>query len=125
MLSAHPADPTLTTDNLMEVVKGVEDHWDDLSHRLGVKLSKRQKEIQNLCRNHHQRMEGVVRNYMKYHPSPSWKAVAEALQREGLKKQADEVTTKYIKGMDVNHVTCLILIQAVYGQLWYLILVSN
>ena len=64
-------------------------------------------------------MEGVVRNYMKHHPTPSWKTVAAALQDMGLHKQADEVTTKYVKGMDVNHVTCLILIQAVDGQLWY------
>jgi len=102
MLSPHPADPTLTTDNLMEVVKGVEDRWEVLGSRLGVRLPERQKEIQNLYWNHYQRMEGVVRNYMKHHPTPSWKTVAAALQWVGLHKQADEVTTKYVKGMDVN-----------------------
>jgi len=36
-----------------------------------------------------------------------------------LHKQADEVTTKYVKGMDVNHVKCLILIQAANGLYKY------
>ena len=35
MLSPHPADPTLTTDNLMEVVKGVKHCWEDLGFELG------------------------------------------------------------------------------------------
>ena len=124
MLSPHPADPTLTTDNLMEVVKGVEDRWWDLDLWLGVPRSKRE-EVERLYHSDHQRMEAVLDYYIKYHPAPSWKHFAEALQGMWLHKQADEVTTKYVKGMDVNHVTCLILIQAVDGQLWYLILISN
>ena len=68
-------------------------------------------------------MEVMVDHYMNT-PSPSWKVIAEALRKVNLHKQADEVITKYVKGMDVNHVMCLImihLIQAVDGQLWYLI----
>ena len=124
MLSPHPADPTLTTDNLMEVVKGAEDHWYGLSLNLGVPLSKRD-EINRLYHNDQHRMQALAGEYTTHHPSPSWNIVAKALQGEGLHKQADEVTTKYVKGMDVNHVTSLILIQAVDGQLWYLILISN
>jgi len=118
MLSPHPADPTLTTDNLMEVVKGVEDHWDDLSGRLGVP-GFQSIVISSLYHNDHQRMQALADHYTTHHPTPSWKAIATALQRVGLHKQADGVTTKYVKGMDVNHVTCLILIQAIDGQLWY------
>ena len=43
MLSPHPADPTLTTDNLMEVVKGVEYHWGGLGLGLDVPQSKKRK----------------------------------------------------------------------------------
>jgi len=117
MLSPHPADPTLTTDNLMEVVKGVEDRWESLGLWLGVPLSKREK-ISSLYYSDHSRMQVLADHYTTHHPTCSWKAVARALQRMGLHKQADEVTTKYVKGMDVN-VICLILIQAVDGQLWY------
>ena len=124
MLSPHTADPTLTTDNLMEVVKGVEGHWWYLGIRLGVPRSKR-KEVERLYHSDHHRMEAVLDYYVKYYPAPSWKKFTGVLQGEGLHKQANEVTTKYVKGMDVNHVMCLILIQAVDGQLWYLILISK
>ena len=114
MLSPHPADPTLTTDTLMEVVKGVEDRWGDLGVLLGVPVSKRDE----IFTDQH-RMQGLADHYTTHHPTRSWDNVARALQWMRLHKQADEVTTKYVKGMDVNHVTCLILIQAVDGQLWY------
>ena len=123
MLSPHPADPTLTTDNFMEVVKGVEHCWCDLSAWLGVPPSK-MDEISSLYHSDQDIMQAWADHYTTHHPTPSWKAVTEALQGVGLHKQA-EVATKYVKGMDVNHVTCLILIQAVGGQLSYLILISN
>jgi len=66
----------------------------------------------------HHSMEAVLDYYVKHHPEPSWDMIAEGLESLELHKQADEVTTKYVEGMDVNHVTCLILIQAVDGQLW-------
>jgi len=118
MLSPHLADPTLTTANLMEVVKGVEYHWGDLGSRLGVPESK-MNEIIRFYHNVQEWMQALADHYTTYHPTPSWKAITEALQGMGLHKQADEVTTKYVKGMDVNHATCLILIQAVDGQMWY------
>jgi len=118
MLSPHPADPTLTTDNLMEVVKGVEHRWRNLGNRLGVIFSNRDK-ISRLYHSDQHRMQALADHYTTHHPTPSWNSVARALRGERLYKQADEVTTKYVKGMDVNHVTCLILIQAVDGQLWY------
>ena len=105
MLSPHPADPTLTTDNLMEVMKGVEHRWGDLGSRLGVPESK-MNEIIKLYHNVHQWMQALVDHYSTYHPTPSWKAVTEALQGMGLHKQADEVTTKYVKGMDMLRTDC-------------------
>ena len=101
MLSPHPADPTLSTDNLMEVVKEVEDRWEDLGIKLGLL-----KYVDNLSGVHG--MSDVVDEYVRHYPTPSWKKVAKALQEMELDKLADEVTTKYVRGMDVNRVTCLI-----------------
>ena len=93
MLSLHPADPTLTTDNLMEVVKEVEHHWWDLGCELGLALY----QLSSVYG-----MEGVVDEYVRRYPTPSWKKVATALQELELDKLADEVTTKYVRGMDVS-----------------------
>ena len=105
MLSPHPADPTLTTDNLMEVVKEVEHRWEDLGHELD--LEKRVDDRWQLSGLHG--MADVVDEYVRRYPTPSWKKVATALQEMKLDKLADEVTTKYVRGMDVNEVKCLIL----------------
>jgi len=70
MLSPHTTDPTLTTDLLMEVVKGVEAHWWYLGIRLGVPRSKR-KEVERLYHSDHHRMEAVLDYYVKYYPAPS------------------------------------------------------
>ena len=108
MLSPHPADPTLTTDNLMEVVKEVEHCWVDLGRKLGFTrvedvnsgsqwLSAGDLEIHG--------MDSMINEYVRRYPTRSWKKVATALQEMELDKLADEVTTKYVRGMDVNHVT--------------------
>ena len=59
MLSPHSADPTLTTDNLMKVVKGVEDHWLGLGVGLGVSDSKK-SEIRRLYHSDQLRMQALV-----------------------------------------------------------------
>ena len=105
MLSPHPADPTFTTDNLMEVVKEVEHRWEDLGRKLGLRIHRVGTKLQ-LSGVHD--MADVVDGYVRRYPTPSWKAVAAVLQEMKLDKLADEVTTKYVRGMDVNHVTCLI-----------------
>ena len=105
MLSSHPSDPTLTTDNFMEVVKEVEHCWEDLGRKLGLNTYVDDLE-EHLIGVHG--MSGVVDEYVRHYPTPSWKEVATALQRMKLDKLADEVTTKYVRGMNVNHVTCLI-----------------
>ena len=106
MLSPHPADPTLTTDNLMEMVKEVEHQWEDLGLKLGLHTYVDDDLEEQLAGVHG--MADVVDEYVRHYPTPSWKKVATALQEMELDKLADEVTTKYVRGMDVNHVTCLI-----------------
>ena len=100
MLSPYPADPTLTTDNLLEVVKGVED-WEHLVYELGVRGSKI-REINSHYQSNHHKMEAMLDHYVRHYPTPSWKEVAEALHVVKLHQQADEVTAKYVKGMDVK-----------------------
>ena len=97
MLSPHPADPTLTTDNLMEVVKEVEHRWGDLGYRLNASLSK-MLEIESLYLSDHRRMETVVDYYIRHYPTPSWKDVAIALLNMKLRKQSKYVMTQYVKG---------------------------
>ena len=105
MLSPHPSDPTLTTDNFMEVVKEVEHCWEDLGLKLGLNTYVDDLE-EHLIGVHG--MSGVVDEYVRHYPTPSWKKVTTALQELELDKLADEVTTKYVRGRDVNHVSCLI-----------------
>ena len=102
MLSPHPTDPTLTTDNLMEVVKEVEDRLEELGRKIGLRMVGLEIRLYGV-----QGMAGVVDEYVRHYPTPSWKKVATALQRMKLDKLADEVTTKYVRGMDVNYVTYL------------------
>ena len=97
MLSPYPADPTLTPDNLMEAVKEVDHRWRELGHKLDLSV--------NIIELHG--MGDVVDEYVRHYPTPSWKEVATVLQRMNLDELADEVTTKYVRGKVVNHVTCL------------------
>ena len=103
MLSPHPADPTLTTDNLMEVVKEVEHRWEELGSRLVMPGSKLEN-IKGLYQTDHLRMEAVVDYYMKYNPTSSWKEVGTKLQKMGLHQLANNITTNYVRGTDANHV---------------------
>ena len=100
MLSPHPTDPTLTTDNLMEVIKKVDHWWKELGRERGLHTVGVRRQLSGV-----RGMAEVVDEYLRYHPTPSWKKVATALQRMKLDKLADEVTTKYVRGMDGNHVT--------------------
>ena len=86
MLSPHPADPTLTTDNLMEVVKEVEHRWEDLGHKLGLPMYRLSG------------MADVVDEYVRCYPTPSWKQFATVLREMELDTLADKVTTKYVRG---------------------------
>ena len=97
-LVSLPADPTLTTENLIEVVRGVEDRWEDLGRELGVRYSWRW-EIRRLYQSDHQRMEAIINHYVRHCPTRSWKRVASALEDMELRRLAKVVTTKYVRGM--------------------------
>ena len=99
VLSSHLADPTLTTDNLIEVIKEEKHRWEDLASELDLSVFDMHG------------MEDVVDEYVRRYPTPSWKQVALALQEMELHKLADEVTTKYVRGMNVTRDSVL----------WYLI----
>ena len=90
MLSPHLADPTLTSDNFIDVMKDKRHRWSDLAFKLGV------------LKGGMHGMEDVVDEYVRRYPTPSWKNVALALQEMKLHKLADEVTTKYVIGMNVT-----------------------
>ena len=94
LLSPHPADPTLTTGNLMEVVKGLETRWKDLAGKLYVR-DKKITEIENGYHDEIRRME----EYVRYYPLRSWDGVASALRRMGLHQQGDVVIAKYVRGI--------------------------
>ena len=100
LLSPHSADPTLTTENLIEVVRGVEDRWEALSDKLFVRSSEEQK-IQRLYQSDHQRMEALINHYVRHYPLRSWKEFASALGRIQLPQLAEVVTTKYVRGIYV------------------------
>ena len=111
MLSPHLADPTLTTDNRMEVVKEVVKEVEHLWEYLGEELGLRTNWLGQLIGVGGEKIHGmadVVDEYVRRHPTPSWKGVATVLQQMELDKLADNVTTKYVRGMVVNHVTYLI-----------------
>ena len=98
----------------MEVVKEVEHCWSDLGITLQVLLSK-MLEIQSLNLSDHRRMQAILDYYVRHCPLACWQHFAQKLQEMTLHKQAHKVTAKYIKGMDVKYVTCLILNQD-YGS---------
>ena len=97
LLSPHPADPTLTTENLMEVLRGVEHRWEDLAVYL-VRYSQLQ-EIQRLYQSDHQKMKALINHYVKHYPTPSWNQVVFALELVKLRRLAKVVTTKYVRGI--------------------------
>ena len=82
----------------MEVVRGVEGRWEDLSDKLFVRRSEREN-IQRLYQSDHQKMEAIIKHYVKYYPSRSWKDVSSTLERMKLPQLAEVVNTKYVRGM--------------------------
>ena len=89
----------------MEVVRGMESRWKDLGSNLcsgrilgGVRYSERQK-IRHLYQSDHQKMEAIIKHYVKHYPFRSWKDVSSALEEMQLTQLAEVVTTKYVRGM--------------------------
>ena len=95
------ADPTLTLDNIMEVVKDTEEHWERLGEELAVGQFER-NEIRSNYQNNYLRMEAALNFYIRYHPTSSWKGIATALRAIGFHDLEDVVTTKYVRGVQVS-----------------------
>ena len=100
-LVSPPADPTLTTSNVLSVLSGVEERWEELGENLllytRVWLSRRD-EIRRLHRGSSNQMEALINFFIRYHYAPSWQRISSALQEIGLRDLADVVTTKYVRG---------------------------
>ena len=100
-LVSPPTDPTLTTSNMLSVLSGVEERWEELGERLlvvpHVWQSKR-NEIRQLHHTSTDRIGALINFYIAYDPTPSWQHISSALQEMGLQDLADVVTTKYVRG---------------------------
>ena len=87
------SDPTLTTHNVTEMVKGVS--YSTLRFVLDVSLYKR---IDDQYQSDEQRSEALVAHAVLTHPCLTWKGLSTKLQRWGKSEAAAEVTRKYVKG---------------------------
>ena len=88
------SDPTLTTHNVTEMVKGV--RYYNLPHVLDVSLDK-WIEITDQYQSDEQRSEALVAHAVLTHPCLTWKRLSTNLQRWN-SEAAAEVTRKYVKG---------------------------
>ena len=91
------SDPTLTTHNVTEMVKGVD--YSLLDNVLDVSYcSDKLVEIHNQYQSNEQRSEALVAHAVLTHPCLTWKRLSTRLQRYGYSEAAAEVTRKYVKG---------------------------
>ena len=87
------SDPTLTTHNVTEMVKGMSYsilHLDVSFEKLG--------EIYSQYQSDEQRSEALVAHVVLTHPCLTWKRLSTKLQQYGKSEAAAEVTRKYVKG---------------------------
>ena len=89
------SDPTLTTHNVMEMVKGVP--YSYLNHVPSASFNKWYK-IKTQYQSDEQRSEALISHTISTHPCLSWNLLASGLQRYGYSETAAEVTRKYVKG---------------------------
>ena len=94
-LSCLSSDPTLTTHNVVEMMKGVE--YFKLHLVLSVSYDK-YSEIKGQYQSDEQECEALIAHGLSTHPCISWKLIARGLQRYGYSEEAAEVTRKYVKG---------------------------
>ena len=85
----------------MEVMKGKEKRWNLLGLFLDIPPSKCNY-IMHRYQTDIQCMQASLDYWVRTHPAPSWKMVAEALRKMGEDTLVEEVTTKYVRGMCSN-----------------------
>ena len=88
-------DPTLTTHNVMEMMKGVP--YDYLNGVLCAS-SYKWSEIHTQYQSDEQRSEALISHTISTHPCLSWNLLASGLKRYRHSEAAAEVTRKYVKG---------------------------
>ena len=89
------SDPTLTTHNVTEMVKGVSYSF---LHRVLNGSYNKWGEIHNQYQSDEQRSEALVAHVVLTHPCLTWKRLSTKLQQCGSNEAAAEVTRKYVKG---------------------------
>ena len=95
VLCSTLSDPTLTTHNVMEMVKRVS--YSMLQSVLSVSI-KKQFEIHTQYQSDDQRSEALIFHTISTHPCLSWNRLASGLLGLGYSEAAAEVTKKYVKG---------------------------
>ena len=89
------SDPTLTTHNVTEMVKGVS--YSFLDNVLDVSYNK-WNEIRRQYQSSEQRSEALVAHVVLTHPCLTWKRLSTKLHQYRKSEAAAEVTRKYVKG---------------------------
>ena len=88
------SDPTLTTHNVTEMVKGVD--YGSLEYVLDVPFRK-WSENKDQYQSDEQRNEALIAHAVLTHPCLTWKRLSTNLQQWDSEAEA-EVTRKYVKG---------------------------
>ena len=91
------SDPTLTTHNVVEMMKGVSYGISVLYHILNVSYEK-WSEIRDRYQSDEQRCEALIAHVLSTHPCISWRLIAREIQLFGHSEVAAKITRKYVKG---------------------------
>ena len=87
---------TLTTQNLQEIFKEVdEEKWDLIGRKLRLPKSKRDK-IKSDYESDSERKGEILKSYAVDHPYPNWLHVADLLRGLDYAKQANQISVKYL-----------------------------
>ena len=92
-------DPSLTTDNVVEELREVEEEWRELGNQLYIPESKRE----DIAVTHHSdsdRLRAVLEYWIQTSPCPSWKLLVLALEWIDMFTLAKHIRDKYCGG---NH----------------------
>ena len=90
------ADPTLTTENLMELLGDVKEQWSFLATGLGVSTSQLQQ-INSYYQMNQDRLRASLDHWISSYPCSSWLMVATVLdQMDGNQHLAEVIRIKYI-----------------------------
>ena len=90
------AEPTLTYENVLEVLQSVPaKKWDDLAFALQIPISKRDQ-IEKQFRTPEQRREALVTYWLQVGPNASWEMLAGALYFWEKYAKAVEATKDYL-----------------------------